>query len=185
MSLQLFGSGLTGFKEPLTKFSDVRRDFAGILDIHSWCEVDSSVSDYPEDSEAFNGFKRQNKLTGEMIRVRMPHQEEQKAFRSIYTKILKKKFKWLIQQNDPILIKGALLFWMETPGNCFMRAYIVAKIAGLISVGYLKEDGNGLAVLMKNPAMLLDKSIPVIGMRFGSAGWKEKASTGRVWYEYG
>ena len=179
------GSGQTGFKKPLTKFSDVRRDGDGLLDIHAWCEVDSSVSDYAEDNETFKSFKRANKLTGKLIRVRMPHQEEQKAFRAVYTKILKKKFKWLIQQNDEKITKGALLYFMETPGCCFMRAYIVAKIAGLMSVGYLKEDTNGLAVLIKYPSMLLDKSIPVIGMRFGSAGWKEKASTGRVWYEYG
>jgi len=174
-------SGHTGFKQPLSKFSDVIQ-FPDTIDLHAWHEVDDSgkISDYDEDSDMFDEIKFINKLSGNMVRVRMPHEEEQKAFRFIY-KIIKKKIKGLIPE-DQEMTKRAISYWFCEPGNCFTRAFIVSKMLG--SRKFPPTERITFEKIYKNPAILLDNKIPVIGMRFGSAGWKCK-SNDKIWYEYG
>ena len=176
-------SGHTGFKQPLSKFSDVIQ-FPDTIDLHAWHEIDGlpsdKIIDYDEDSDMFNQIKFTNKLSGNMVRVRMPHEEEQKAFRFVY-KTIKKKIKCLIGE-DQEMTKAAISYWFCQPGNCFQRAFIVSKMLG--SRKFPPSERITFGKIFKNPAILLDNKIPVVGMRFGSAGWKCK-SNGKIWYEYG
>ena len=117
-----------------------------------------------------------------MIRVKMPRQEKKKAFKKIFKRHIKPKILALDEMSkcDATVTLDSIHCIMNEAGNCFCRAFICGKILGSKNRRQLLTPED----IAKNPKILLDDSIPLVGFQLGSAGWMNEEK-GQVWYEFG